>query len=145
MGALTTSTLLVCATLAALFSRLPTFQRAYANHVQRMEDDEWLHGQCSDAEFFSRLRQHTGVCDQVRDTFNRPATLVALQACLPEIPWWGDWRAAAVALLFFLLGPSLMLPWYRRRCDQEQVRQMSCMFPHEAAFYGGYRPLGIKP
>ena len=89
MGALTTSTLLVCATLAALFSRLPTFQRAYANHVQRMEDDEWLHGQCSNAEFFSRLRQHTGVCDQVRDTFNRPATLVALQACLPEIPWWG--------------------------------------------------------
>ena len=137
-----TQTMVGCAVCAVLFARLPTFQRAYANHVQKMQDDEWLHKQCSMPEFFARLRQHTGVCEQVRETFNRPATLVALQACLPEVPWCVDWRAWATFALACMLAPSLFLPWYRRRCDKQQQAAMSCMFaPHETAFYGGYRPL----
>ena len=138
------TTLLAGLAVAAILCRLPMFQRAYANHVQKMEDDAWLHEQCLIPDFFVRLRQHTSLCEQVRDTFNRPAALVALHACLPEVPWWGDWRAAAVFALLLVMGPSLVLPWYRRRCDQEAIHRMSCMFPNEAAFYGGYRPLCVK-
>ena len=48
-----------------LVGRVPIFQKAYAQHAQRLEDDRWLHKQCSDPEFFTRMRQHADVCDTV--------------------------------------------------------------------------------
>jgi len=47
-------------------SYISIFRKAYAAHMQRMEDDAWLIQQCADPQFASRmLRQHNDICSQV--------------------------------------------------------------------------------
>ena len=101
--------------------RVPIFQKAYAQHAQRLDDDRWLHKQCSDPQFFTRMRQHADVCDTVRTSFRTPAMLAGLQACLPAelrdmLP--DGWRAVALGALLMLAAPSVLLPMCRSHSDR---------------------------
>ena len=98
--------------LVWLLGKVPVFQRAYSEHLQRLEDDTWLQAQCSDPQFFTRMRQHTDVCEHVRASFQQPAILVGLQACIPveledffPVLEWQTWAAVAVVML--LLVPNV--------------------------------------
>lgn len=105
-----------------LLGRLPIFQRAYSEHIQRLEDDAWLQAQCGDPHFISRMRQHADVCDRVRASFQQPALLVGLQACVPSelkdlLPSVG-WESVALAALLLVAAPSVLLPYFRARSDR---------------------------
>jgi hypothetical protein len=97
-----------------ILSRIPTFHRAYTEHQQRLDDDEWLLVQCADPEFFTKMRRHASVCDDVRATFARPTWLVAFQACIPTAPVLG-WQEVVLGGLVLLLAPSILLPILRAR------------------------------
>ena len=131
-----------CMFLLWILGRIPIFQLAYAEHLQRLEDDTWLQSQCKDPQFFSRMRQHTDVCEHVRASFQQPAILVGLQACIPVSlgdffpDWeWQTWTGAAV--IIFLLVPNVILPLLRAYEDKrEQARVLhACsplLFPQES-------------
>ena len=124
----------------ALFSmwilgKIPIFQKAYADHLQRLEDDTWLQTQCRDPEFFSRMRQHTDVCEHVRASFQQPAILVGLQACIPVdfqdfIPTmeWKTWVVVVIGTL--ILIPNVLLPLYRaNEFKREHIRVLQACSP----------------
>lgn len=108
-----------------MLGRVPLFQKAYTEHLQKMADDTWLHRQCSQPDFFTNMRQHTSVCETVRETFNRPALLVALQACIPvELKdVWPEklmvigWQTALCLALLMAITPGILLPIYKQRQD----------------------------
>jgi hypothetical protein len=118
-----------------LLGKVPVFQLAYSEHLQRLEDDTWLQDQCRDPQFFTRMRQHTDVCEHVRASFQQPAILVGLQACIPMdvedfLPAleWQTWAADSVVML--LLIPNVLLPLYRASEDRrEQTRVMKACSP----------------
>ena len=130
------STLLsLCMLLLWLLGRVPIFQRAYSEHLQRLEDDTWLQAQCKDPQFFVRMRQHTNVCEHVRASFQQPAVLVGLQACIPVslediCPTW-EWQTwAVVAGVVLVLVPNVILPMYRAREDKrEHIRVLQACSP----------------
>lgn len=130
------STLLcLCMLLLWLLGRVPIFQLAYSEHLQRLEDDTWLQAQCKDPQFFVRMRQHTDVCERVRASFQQPAVLVGLQACIPVglddiCPVW-EWQTwAVVAGVVLLLVPNVILPLYRAREDRrEHIRVLQACSP----------------
>ena len=125
----------ICLSFLWILGRVPIFQLAYAEHLQRLEDDTWLQSQCRDPQFFTRMRQHTDVCEHVRASFQQPAVLVGLQACIPvgmgdmfPVLEWQTWAAAAVVMLF--LVPNVLLPMYRASEDRrEQIRVMQACSP----------------
>ncbi len=118
-----------------VLGRIPIFQKAYADHIQRLEDDMWLQTQCRDPEFFSRMRQHTDVCEHVRASFQQPALLVGLQACMPVdfqdfIPTmeWQTWAVIAIGIL--ILIPNVFLPLYRaNEFKREHIRILQACSP----------------
>jgi hypothetical protein len=121
--------LTVVVPLLCLLSRIPSFHKAYTEHQQRLEDDAWLRAQCADPLFFTKMRQHTNVCEQVRAAFRRPPFMVGLQAaCVPTAEWGGTlralllpsslgWEGVVVIALCLALGPGLIVPWWRARKD----------------------------
>ena len=110
--------------------RAPVFHRAYTDHLRALEDDAWLRTQCADPIFVARMIRHHDVCQRVRESFQQPALLVALQAvCHPTAEWWTAWSALswqAVVLLVavFFLAPGVLLPLYRMRKDHVDHARM---------------------
>ena len=87
-----------------------------------------------DATFISRLRQHPEVCDRVRASYEQPAVLVGLQACVPsEIKDFMTWEMLVVLLI---LAPSLLLPYYRSRRDRrDRDRMLEACSPELPAYW----------
>lgn len=122
---------LAAAALAGLWvlSHVPTFHHAYTEHQQRLDEDAWLLAQCADPEFFSNMRRHASVCDDVRVAFARPAWLVAFQACIPNAPVLG-WHEVALGGLILLLAPGILLPILRAREERwERARILEACSP----------------
>lgn len=113
------------AAVVCALARLPSFQRAYAEHRQRIADEEWLRTQCDDPQFIARLRHHPDVCDRARASFQQSPLLVGLQAMLPatELPHVG-WEAMAIMALLLLAAPSVLLPYFRAYCDRKDRDRM---------------------
>jgi hypothetical protein len=118
-----------------ILGRIPIFQKAYVEHLQRLEDDTWLQTQCRDPEFFSRMRQHTDVCEHVRASFQQPALLVGLHACMPinlqdfiPVMEWQTWCVLMIGIL--ILIPNVILPLYRaNEFKREHVRILQACSP----------------
>lgn len=118
-----------------VLGRIPVFYAAYGQHLQRLEDDAWLRTQCADPIFVSRMMRHHDVCQRVRESFRQPAFLVALQACVPSewqalLPSVGWETLLFLALLLFLLAPTVLLPLYRVRRDRfDHMRMLEACSP----------------
>jgi hypothetical protein len=125
-------TLAACATIAlCVLTRIPTFHRAYTEHQQRLDDDEWLRAQCADPHFFSNMRRHTSVCDDARAAFTRPPWLVGVQACLPTrvLPEL-SWEGVVMVALLLILAPGVLLPVLRARTERmEHIRMLDACSP----------------
>ncbi len=118
-----------------VLGRIPVFHAAYVQHLQRLEDDAWLRTQCADPIFVSRMMRHHDVCQRVRESFRQPAFLVAMQACVPSewqalLPSVGWETLLFLALLLFLLAPTVLLPLYRVRRDRfDHLRMLEACSP----------------
>lgn len=108
--------------------RVPVFHKAYTDHLRTLEDDAWLRAQCADPVFVSRMIRHHDVCERVRESFQQPAALVALQACIPS-EWQAllpavSWELIVLVAVVLLLAPGILLPLYRAHQDHTDHARM---------------------
>ena len=59
-------------------SRLFVFSEAYVSFLGILKDERWLLKQCESPEFYTNLRSHTDLCNQVRRNAERNPILFAL-------------------------------------------------------------------
>lgn len=60
-----------------LYYSVYTFHNVYTKELQREMDDAWLRGQCRNADFYMKMRQHTDVCAQVEANYRQSKILKA--------------------------------------------------------------------
>ena len=60
-------------------SRVHILHEAYAAGVQSRDDESWLLQQCEKHEFYHNMKQHSGLCDEVKSKHNSILFLDALQ------------------------------------------------------------------
>ena len=105
-----------------IMMKFPIYQRAYHDHQEYLDNTEWLFKQCQDPAYVVHMRPDS--CQHVIDAFQQAPWLVATRACLPrswpEVPW-PVWLAL---LLFFLLGPTVLLPMYKARQDAREHKRL---------------------
>jgi hypothetical protein len=58
--------------------RIFIFYEAYTSFLSVLKDEEWLRIQCASSEFYSNMRQHTELCNQVMFNAARSPLLIAL-------------------------------------------------------------------
>lgn len=98
---------------SALWTAFFVFDRLYALHSilgeqrARLADEAWLRRNCADPVFFSNLRGHTDVCDQVAQNARRNVWLYTLRRVTEEASLCGarpceSYAAEALAWLYGL-------------------------------------------
>lgn len=48
-----------------VISRVYIFHQSYYSHLNRLDNEKYLVNKCKDPEFYSNIRQHTGICEEV--------------------------------------------------------------------------------
>lgn len=70
-------------------SRIYIFHSAYIHQLQTIEDERWLLRQCSDATFFSNLKQHVDLCTAVQENAKKNVILVSLNNAMTASSFCG--------------------------------------------------------
>ena len=90
-------------------SRLFVFYEAYSAFLRILKDEEWLRMQCALPEFYSNLRQHTDLCNNVRLNAERSPLLIALNEVANTAHLCGRYTCAeALAMLSGAGWPGLL-------------------------------------
>jgi hypothetical protein len=103
-------------------SRVFVFYEAYSSFLRILKDEEWLRQQCALPEFYSNLRQHTDLCNDVRLNAERSPVLIALNevantahlcgrySCLEALSMLSSagWPAIFALVTAVLMAPSIL-------------------------------------
>jgi hypothetical protein len=103
-------------------SRFFVFYESYIEFQNVLKDEAWLLAQCTSPEFYSNLRQHTELCDNVRRNAERSPVLIALNSVAETAHLCGrysctealtslsnaGWPAIAAVVASALLTPTLL-------------------------------------
>ena len=107
-----------------LVSRLFIFYEAYTDYVRTLKDEQWLLLQCASPEFYTNLRTHTDLCNNVRRNAERSAFLIALNAvaqtahlcgrysCVESLAFLSTsagWPVLIAAVAVVLLAPAVLI------------------------------------
>jgi hypothetical protein len=76
-------------------SRACIFYEVYVIETVRKKEDAWLRVQCKNPEFYSNIRQHTDLCQQVEHHAQTWILLTALNAMLTRNQWCGAKQSCA--------------------------------------------------
>ena len=130
--------------LVFALSRAHMVLQAYTDLAEVREDESWLREQCSTTEFYSRLKQHSALCD---DVAHRHRDIMLLQAIkytidhsflcgydpcaelLDRLALWAVGRGLMFTLSLVavcVFGPVCLLPVYRRHLNSvadERIRE----------------------
>jgi len=126
-------------------SRAHMMFQAYTDFQEVREDESWLLGQCRESDFYSRMKQHSSLCDEVA---HKAKDVILLQAMrhvidhsylcgydpcselLDRLFAWALGRGLVITTLLslmLLLGPICLMPAYRRHMNMladERVKQL---------------------
>ena len=99
---------------------------AYQLRTEKIEKESWLREQCAKPEFYSRMRYHTSLCEDVDATWRTGAAWHALREVAGSLPVADciqsvqrmSWQFFAVLALALLLFPSLFISQMRTRTEQ---------------------------
>jgi type II secretory pathway pseudopilin PulG len=110
-----------------LVTNIHKFHTALAARRQALQDNKWLLKQCQSAEFYSNMRQHSSVCDEValeeadtlwlhalRDVFDsmHPCGSISCEQRIVNALAWvferGVFVLCAIALAFFIITMALL-------------------------------------
>jgi hypothetical protein len=121
----------VCLSVIVAFfvvGKLCELHAAYELRVAKIEKEAWLRAECAKPDFYTHMRYHTNICEEVEATARIGAVMHAFnEVCNSSVPFvdtllalahragWGFFAAVAVAFLFF---PSLFI--YHRRAHQRE-------------------------
>jgi hypothetical protein len=121
--------------LTFALSRAHMMFQAYSDFTEAREDESWLLGQCRESVFYSRMKQHSSLCDEVahkaRDVLFLQAVrhvidhsyLCGYDPCselLDRLVAWALGRGLVLTTmlcLMLLLGPICLMPAYRRHMN----------------------------
>jgi hypothetical protein len=103
-------------------AKICLFHQAYTTMANRLENEKWLRTQCADPTFFSHMKTHTSLCEEVENTAKIGAMWFALAEVSESLPLgraWVEMKAIswpisiviAVVLVFF---PSLIVGLLRQ-------------------------------
>ena len=105
-------------------SRLFIFYEAYLSFQGTLKDEEWLRSQCTHPEFYSNMRQHSDLCNDVRRNAERSAVLIALNevagtahlcgrySCLESIAFLSSsagWPVLVAIAVTVILAPTVLV------------------------------------
>jgi len=139
--------LLVAVLWAAAFvlSRIHMMYQAYTDLSEVRDDESWLLGQCATHEFYSRMKQHSSLCDEVKHKAKDVIMLRAIRhvidnsylcgyepcsAIVDSFIVWALGRGLVLTIAVVLLlvfGPACLMPVYRRQMNaraDERVREL---------------------
>ena len=138
----------VCTAIAVSFFVLHTvcaLHSSYALRRTRIEKEGWLRAQCAKPEFYTNMRYHANLCEEVEATARIGAAWHALTEVAGSLPVADlfqalhrfGWPFAAGAALVFLLFPSVVIAQMRYR--QERLPRYQCIAepPFEVRCHGG--------
>ena len=107
-------------------SKICLLHEEYVARKQQIESESWLRDKCTDSEFFSRLGQHTNICEQIELTARVGAMWHAINKVsnsLPLIHTWTilqklSWPFMATTAVVLLLFPSLVICRWNQHTQQ---------------------------
>ena len=124
-----TNLITVCAAVVAAFFALQKvceLHAAYELRRTRIEKETWLRSQCARPEFYTNMRYHTNLCEEVEATARIGAAWHALTEVAGSLPVPDifhaaqrlGWPLACVLALAFLLFPSAVISQMRQRQER---------------------------
>lgn len=149
--------MLVAMTWMATFvlSRAHMMLQAYTDFHEIREDESWLLGQCKTDEFYSKMKQHSSLCDEVAHKAKDVLMLKAMRhvldnsylcgydpcsELLDRVVLWALGRGLLFTVCFLavlVLGPVLVLPMYRKQVDRvaEERLRLAYSAPHDGRVF----------
>jgi hypothetical protein len=124
----------VCASVVAAFfvlQKVCALHTAYQLRSTRIENETWLRDQCASPEFYTNMRYHTNLCEEVEATARIGAAWHALTEVAGSLPvpdllnalhrlGWPFACALAAAFLFF---PTVVIAQMRHRYEKLPLYQ----------------------
>jgi len=116
-------------------SRVHMMYQSYTDMHEVREDESWLLGQCARHEFYSRMKQHSSLCDEVT---HKAKDIIILQAIrhvmdnsylcgyepcstiVDNLMVWALGRGLVLTVVIavvLLFGPVCLMPVYRRQMN----------------------------
>lgn len=129
-----------------LFTRIYLFYEAYQNESKKKEDERWLRIRCTEPEFYSNMKQHSDLCNQVEINARRSTFLTALhivldstylcgyESCLTLLGNITSWMIGAglpvviFIVVLLLLTPTLLYPCFRMYLDRMAERRIMSVY-----------------
>ena len=105
-------------------SRLFIFYESYTLFLATLRDERWLLEQCESPEFYTNLRIHTDLCNEVRRNAERSPVLIALNAvaqtshlcgrhsCTEALTFLSSstgWPVLVAVVVTVLLAPTVLI------------------------------------
>lgn len=127
-------------------SRIHILHESYAHLSQVRSDEEWLATSCKNPEFYSNLKSHSSLCDEVAEKHRSVMFLMALEKVIDKTHLCGysdcstllshlaDWvlgRGAilcAFLLILFALLPVCVFPIWRNFINARADLRMKRMY-----------------
>lgn len=90
-------------------TRACSFHFAYIAESQKLSDERYLLEKCKDPEFYSNIRQHTGICTEVAENAKASVVLKALNVMAQSAHLCGGSSCADTLRLFLSRSDFLFL------------------------------------
>ena len=95
--------------------------KLYTTQSHRIGDEIWLRKQCNDPVFYSNMKSHTSICEEVENRHRIGAIWYAIEGVSNSLPMgraWGEmkaisWPILGVTAVVLILFPSIIVGWAR--------------------------------
>ena len=124
-----------CTLVLAFFAtdKVCLLHQSYQLQSAKIEKESWLRSQCAKPDFYSNMRYHTSLCEEVESTARIGAAWHAINEVAESLPVsdalkavqrasWPVLAAVAVVCLFF---PSLLIS-HMRSARHDRIPLYSC-------------------
>ena len=116
-----------CALVLSFFAtdKICLLHKEYQLRVAKIEKESWLRSQCAKPDFYSNMRYHTSLCEEVESTARIGAMWHAISEVAESLPF-GDalhavqrasWPFLAVLAVVCLFFPTVLISQMRTRHD----------------------------
>jgi len=129
-----------------IVSRIHLLHEAYVAGHQSRDDEAWLLQQCEQHEFYHNMKQHSGLCDEIKTKHNSIIFLDALQHVVNNTYLCGYSPCSSVvtALVDYAMGrgamitlwaagvmlvmPTFFVPFWRRFINAQADHRMNQLY-----------------
>ena len=128
---MSSSITVACVLILSFFAtnKICLLHKAYQLRAAKIEKESWLREQCAKPDFYSNMRYHTSLCEEVESTARIGALWHAVNEVACSLPFGDVLKAAqraswpflsvlAVVCLFF---PTVLIAHMRSACRSEPI------------------------